>query len=144
MENETFTTLEAFQDEIARLKSEEAAKERGQNATLLAINERELTEDDRAVYEKLLNGELELESFNVYRKNISQEQSGRHFFAGFIANQLQFRKMQEELRERAVDHERLVSQVQKDPELKRLAQDEQLSTQRAGEHLIKILGPKPR
>ena len=82
-------SLEKFQQEIQKIKE---AEEKGELKTGHFIsgerefNVKDLTEEDRQIYEEFKNSTLTREKFNEYWKTISSGQTTSVYYAAYIAN----------------------------------------------------------
>ncbi len=81
--------LADFRLTIQKMKDEE--QRLGKTAYFVSVNPEELTEDDRDMYRRLMNGTLalEVEVFEAYRARVlEQKNASRVGFVGYIGNKL--------------------------------------------------------
>ncbi|MBI2038981.1 MAG: hypothetical protein HYT22_01715 [Candidatus Niyogibacteria bacterium] len=88
--------LESFRAEMWELKAEEESGEAA-TAHFSELNPDALTEEDRAIWEKLGNHALSNEEFSAYRTEISRGgNASRKHFVGFIGNKLMIQQLEDE------------------------------------------------
>ena len=94
--------LEAFLAEMWGLKKaeEQGTDEMSKTANFQELNPDELTEKDRAIWEKLQNHALTREEFNEYRNEVWRGgNQSRKAFSGLIGNKLGIQLQERELEE---------------------------------------------
>jgi len=89
-QNQEKLSLEEFQKEIQKIKEAEEKGELKSGHFLNAkeFNVKDLTEEDRKIYEDFKNGTLTREKFDEYYAKIPKDQLTRAYYAAYLANKL--------------------------------------------------------
>ncbi len=88
---EKITPLDKFQEEIEEIKEEEAETGKALLASVKRVPEVEtlkLTEEDMNIWNKLKEGELELNELEEYRSNIDPDDYHRRAFSNFVIKKM--------------------------------------------------------
>lgn len=88
---EETTSLDRFQKEIEEIKEEEIETGKAMLASVNRVPEVEtlkLTEEDMGIWNKLKEGELELDELEEYRGNIDPNDYHRRAFSNFVIKKL--------------------------------------------------------